>query len=151
AVGRGQRAAVLPSRSVHDAAPIDPRTRRRSDRLARGVRRAACIRSRRARRVPEDAASAAAGDDGSDRRRAVPPSRLAAGSHDDDNGRFRIGATTMSALAMVLLMAQLAAPAVEAQPPVEIVLFSDFQCPFCAQLAAPIRELQTAADGTGLT
>ena len=28
-------------------------------------------------------------------------------------------------------------------PPVEIVLYSDFQCPFCAQFAAPFRELQT--------
>ena len=34
----------------------------------------------------------------------------------------------------------LAAPATER---VEIVVFSDFQCPFCAQFAAPIRELET--------
>jgi protein-disulfide isomerase len=32
--------------------------------------------------------------------------------------------------------------------PIEIVLFSDFQCPFCAQIAQPIRALQaTGADG----
>src|SRR4029077_10047296 len=27
--------------------------------------------------------------------------------------------------------------------PVEVVVFSDFQCPFCAQLSRPLRELQT--------
>src|SRR5258706_1149611 len=28
-------------------------------------------------------------------------------------------------------------------PPVEIVLYSDFQCPYCAQFSQPFRELQT--------
>lgn len=32
-------------------------------------------------------------------------------------------------------------------PPAEIVLFSDFQCPFCAQFAAPFRELETKGLG----
>jgi protein-disulfide isomerase len=53
-------------------------------------------------------------------------------------------------LSLLLVFAQLAVagqqkPPVSAAPAdrVEIVLFSDFQCPFCAQFAAPIRELQT--------
>jgi protein-disulfide isomerase len=50
----------------------------------------------------------------------------------------------------LLIAAQLAAgapgAAAPAAPstPVEIVLFSDFQCPFCAQFARSVRELQTA-------
>jgi protein-disulfide isomerase len=37
-------------------------------------------------------------------------------------------------------------------PPVEIVLYSDFQCPFCAQFAQPFRELQTKGiDGVQTT
>jgi len=60
----------------------------------------------------------------------------------------------MSALAIVFLAAQLVAPvdasmtatattaAATATATVDILLFSDFQCPFCAQLSGPIRELQ---------
>ena len=37
-------------------------------------------------------------------------------------------------------------------PPVEIVLYSDFQCPYCQQFAQPIRELQTKGiDGVKTT
>ena len=63
----------------------------------------------------------------------------------------------MNAIGIVLLAAQLAAPAVAAAPSpsapvVEIVLFSDFQCPFCAQLAAPMRELEASGvDGVALS
>jgi protein-disulfide isomerase len=53
----------------------------------------------------------------------------------------------MSAFTVLFAAMQLLAPA--STPPaaapaaaVEIVLFSDFQCPFCAQLAGPMRELQ---------
>jgi protein-disulfide isomerase len=45
-------------------------------------------------------------------------------------------------------------PAAPAEPParVEIVLFSDFQCPFCAQFAQPFRELQVkGVDGVETT
>jgi protein-disulfide isomerase len=57
----------------------------------------------------------------------------------------------MNAIGILLLAGQLAAPALSASPRtvkasprnVEIVLFSDFQCPFCAQLAGPVRTLQT--------
>lgn len=57
---------------------------------------------------------------------------------------------------LFLLAAALTGPAAPltatAVTPVEIVLFSDFQCPFCAQLAAPMRELQSAAiDGVKLS
>ncbi len=55
-------------------------------------------------------------------------------------------------------MAQAAAgPRTDAAAPppadrVEIVLFSDFQCPFCAVLAQPVRELEAkGVDGTGIT
>lgn len=48
------------------------------------------------------------------------------------------------ALAVVGQMARAAEPAKEvAMPPVEFVVYSDFQCPFCAQFALPFRELQT--------
>jgi protein-disulfide isomerase len=66
----------------------------------------------------------------------------------------------MSALTLLLLTAQIAATAIGATtppvadaniPPVEIVLFSDFQCPFCAQLAAPIRALQTSMPDAPVT
>jgi protein-disulfide isomerase len=73
---------------------------------------------------------------------------VAAGRQADDDGDCRIGAPAMNALRMIVLAAQLAAPVrpalVRPAPArsVEIVLFSDFQCPFCAQLAGPIRELQ---------
>ena len=44
---------------------------------------------------------------------------------------------------MLVLAQALAANAESSEiPPVEIVLFSDFQCPFCAQFAQPFRELQ---------
>lgn len=61
----------------------------------------------------------------------------------------------MLALWSLLLAAQ-AAPAQPVAAPVaarvEIVLFSDFQCPFCAQIAEPIRELQAkGADGLSVT
>jgi protein-disulfide isomerase len=45
-------------------------------------------------------------------------------------------------------------PAAPAEPParVEIVLFSDFQCPYCAQFAQPFRELQAkGVDGVETT
>jgi protein-disulfide isomerase len=68
---------------------------------------------------------------------------VAAGRGADDDRRPRIGAASMSALAILLLASQLTAPATAAPArTVEIVLFSDFQCPFCAQLAGSIRELQ---------
>jgi protein-disulfide isomerase len=63
----------------------------------------------------------------------------------------------MTALAILMLTAALAAPAAAAAPAapvqtVEIVVFSDFQCPFCAQLADPIRALQTTPiDGVQVT
>ena len=53
---------------------------------------------------------------------------------------------------MALISWLLGAPAAQGQTPsppglvadrVEIVVFSDFQCPFCAQFAQPFRELQT--------
>jgi len=53
----------------------------------------------------------------------------------------------MTPLLLALTMAQAAAAAVPqpAQPaPVEIVVFSDFQCPYCALFAQPFRELQAA-------
>src|SRR6267143_6428696 len=38
-----------------------------------------------------------------------------------------------------------------APKPVEIVVFSDFQCPFCGLFAQPLRELQTTGvDGVGV-
>lgn len=58
------------------------------------------------------------------------------------------------AMQALLLAAQLVvgAPEVSAAAtplkPVEVVVFSDFQCPFCAQLSRPLRELQaTGVDG----
>lgn len=51
---------------------------------------------------------------------------------------------------LLIVLAQLAMaggqkPSAPATPTerVEIIVFSDFQCPFCAQFAAPIRELET--------
>jgi protein-disulfide isomerase len=49
-------------------------------------------------------------------------------------------------LFIIALAAQVTAIAEEprnAMAPVEIVLFSDFQCPFCQQFSQPFRELQT--------
>src|SRR5689334_8292843 len=61
---------------------------------------------------------------------------------------LRFGAQTMTLPIFVLaLAAQLAGSEVQVVPqssaPVEIVLYSDFQCPFCQQFSAPFRELQT--------
>ena len=51
----------------------------------------------------------------------------------------RMGAPVMNGLALIALVAQLATPRRQRRRrAVEIVLFSDFHCPFCAQLAAPI-------------
>lgn len=49
----------------------------------------------------------------------------------------------MTAVGLLVLAAQIVASAPKAQD-VEIVLFSDFQCPFCAQLAGPIRAIEAA-------
>ncbi len=56
----------------------------------------------------------------------------------------------MLALLAVLVSAQVTAeaPRVAAasespQEPLEVVLYSDFQCPYCAQFAQPFRELQS--------
>src|SRR5438105_1985967 len=64
----------------------------------------------------------------------------------------------MPVLQTVLVAAQLVSgsadpSAAAARPaPVEIVVFSDFQCPFCARFARPLRELQAAgADGVPVT
>src|SRR6266480_1377313 len=60
------------------------------------------------------------------------------------------------ALCSVLVAAQLAAGAPEAAAPpapkpVDIVVFSDFQCPFCALFSRPLRELQaTGVDGVAI-
>src|SRR5437867_367591 len=53
----------------------------------------------------------------------------------------------ISSLFMLMLTAQLAGSGKQAVPatpaPVEVVLYSDFQCPFCQQFSQPFRELQT--------
>src|SRR5712671_2369158 len=56
----------------------------------------------------------------------------------------------MSIFFTVVLAFQVVAPASSAPAvdetslaPVEIVLYSDFQCPYCAQFAQPFRELET--------
>src|SRR5437762_9675795 len=63
----------------------------------------------------------------------------------------------MLVLQTLLVAAQLASgsadsPSAAVRPaPVEIVVFSDFQCPFCARFARPLRELQAAgADGVSV-
>jgi protein-disulfide isomerase len=59
-------------------------------------------------------------------------------------------------LGTLLLAAQLAAGSALSPPaaggrPVEIVVFSDFQCPFCASFSRPLRELQrTGVDGVAV-
>src|SRR5439155_10345348 len=60
-------------------------------------------------------------------------------------------------LCTLLVAAQLAAGgpvAVSSAPsprPVEVVVFSDFQCPFCAMFSRPLRQVQTAgADGVAV-
>ena len=65
----------------------------------------------------------------------------------------------MTAIGILVLAAQLVAPAplaapaaAPSAPAVEIVLFSDFQCPFCERFAAPVRALQTTPmDGINVT
>jgi protein-disulfide isomerase len=52
----------------------------------------------------------------------------------------------MNGLVILALAAQLATSAPQV-PAVDIVLFSDFHCPFCAQLAAPLRALQSTPMG----
>ena len=62
-------------------------------------------------------------------------------------------------LLMLMMTAQIAAgsqavpaPTPASTPrPVEIVLFSDFQCPFCAEFAQAFREVQKKADGADAT
>ena len=63
---------------------------------------------------------------------------------------------TLLAFAVVTQVANAAAPAAPddgaALAPVDVVLYSDFQCPFCAQFAQPFRELQTTGiDGVKTT
>jgi protein-disulfide isomerase len=62
---------------------------------------------------------------------------------------------TLTLLAIMLAaQAAVGTPAAPAPPParVEIVLYSDFQCPFCAQFAQAYRELQTkGVDGVQTT
>lgn len=57
-------------------------------------------------------------------------------------GRWR---TSLRRIAFVLLLASAGLREARAEdpplPPVEIVLYSDFQCPFCQQFAGPIREV----------
>jgi len=56
----------------------------------------------------------------------------------------------VNAILMLALASQIAAAS--PRHPIEIVLFSDFQCPFCAQLAGPIRALDTTPiDGVDVT
>src|SRR5215471_111280 len=50
-----------------------------------------------------------------------------------------------AAWSLILLMQAVAsspAPAGSVNKPVEIVVFSDFQCPFCAQFSQPVRRLE---------
>src|SRR2546426_12802671 len=53
----------------------------------------------------------------------------------------------IASVVILALAAQLAGSGNQAVPenptPVVIVLFSDFQCPFCQQFSGPFRELQT--------
>jgi len=54
---------------------------------------------------------------------------------------------TLALLAMMITAQGGVGPRAFATPPVEIVVFSDFQCPFCAMFAQPFRELQTKGVG----
>jgi len=55
---------------------------------------------------------------------------------------------TVAALTFLLALQVAAAPPAQ----VEVVVFSDFQCPFCAQFAGPFRELQArGVDGARVT
>ena len=93
AVGRGERAAVFPSWSVHDASPLGARALGRSEGIASRVRVAARGRARRGDRVPQDAAGAAAGHEGTDRRRHIQREEMAAvRSGPDIAGRAGTGA-----------------------------------------------------------
>ena len=56
-------------------------------------------------------------------------------------------------LITLVVAAQIAAvePKLATPPPVEVVVFSDFQCPFCAQIAPAIRRLESETiDGTSI-
>src|SRR5258706_11147473 len=50
--------------------------------------------------------------------------------------------TALNFVAVLMALITMNAIAAFASDQVEVVLFSDFQCPFCAQLAQPIRQLQ---------
>ena len=61
---------------------------------------------------------------------------------------------TLLTLALAAQVAAATPPAADEAPlpPVEIVLYSDFQCPFCQQFAQPIREVQAKGiDGVRAT
>ncbi len=77
-VGRGERAAVFPSWSVHDASPLGARALGRGERIASRVRVAARQRARRGHRVPQDVAGTAAWHQGPDRGRGIPREEMAA-------------------------------------------------------------------------
>ena len=60
----------------------------------------------------------------------------------DATGHHRSGGgQTMNGLMAVLIVAQVAASAATA-PPIDVVIYSDFQCPFCRQFAQPSRDLE---------
>ena len=62
---------------------------------------------------------------------------MAAGANRD----YRVGGReAMSGLIAVMIAAQIAAGATPAA--VEVIVYSDFQCPFCRQFATPSRELE---------
>jgi protein-disulfide isomerase len=61
----------------------------------------------------------------------------AGGGRDHRAGRGE----TVSGLLAALIAAQIVAGGTPA-PPVEVVVYSDFQCPFCRQFAQPSRELE---------
>src|SRR5262249_55564714 len=77
-VGNGQRAAVLPSRLVYDAASSRESARRRGEVDASGIRGAQPVRTGLRDRVPEDASGAAARNACADRRRTRQKEKLAA-------------------------------------------------------------------------